>query len=85
MEKGQTFDIEIDGVLKTAELLDIVDYKEGRYAVYFTENDETTNNLYVSKIIKDNEGNDELVDVEDIEVKTYILEIIHEAINRWGV
>lgn len=82
MKQGQIFDIEIDGVLKSAELLDIVDYKEERYAVYFTENDETTSNIYISKIVKDSNGNDELVDFDDEEVKNYILKIIHDTINR---
>ena len=84
MQKGQTFEVEIDGVIKTAELLDIIEYKEENYAVYFTEKDEKTNDLYVSKVVKDSEGNDELVDTDDEEAKIYILEIIHELINKWG-
>lgn len=82
MQKGQTFEVEIDGVIKTAELLDIIEYKADRYAVYFTEKDEKTNDIYVSKVIKDSEGNDELVDTDDEEAKIYILEIINKSINR---
>ena len=82
MDKTQKFDIEIDGVLKQAELIDILEYQDERYAVYFTENKEDTNDLYVSKVIKDENGNDELIDVENEEVKEYILRIIHETINR---
>ncbi|MCH5166677.1 MAG: DUF1292 domain-containing protein [Erysipelotrichales bacterium] len=81
MEKGQIFDIEIDGVLTSAELLDIVDYNDASYAVYSVEINSDANNLYVSKVIKDANGNDELVDVEDEEVKSYILNIVNEAIN----
>ena len=82
MEKGQIFDVELDGVLNKAELLDIIEYKEERYAVYSIENDKNTNNIYVSRIIKDRDGNDELVDIENDEIKSYILRIIHETINR---
>ena len=82
MEKGQIFDVELDGVLNKAELLDIIEYKEERYAVYSIENDKNTNNIYVSKIIKDRDGNDELIDIENDEIKSYILRIIHETINR---
>lgn len=81
MEKGQIFDIEIDGVLKQAELLDIVDYNEEKYAVYATVKDEENSDVFASKIIKDSEGNDELVDIDNEEVKNYILNIIHETIN----
>lgn len=81
MEKGQTFDIEIDGILTTAELLDVVDYNGASYAVYSVEIGADANNLYVSKVIKDENGNDELVDFEDEEVKSYILNIVNEAIN----
>lgn len=82
MQKGQTFEVEIDGVIKTAELLEIIDYKEEKYAVYFTEKDEKTNDIYVSKIEKDSEGKDLLVDTDDEEAKLYILEMINESINK---
>ena len=82
MKKGQIFDIEIDGILKQAELLDIVDYKEERYAVYSTPKDEENSDIFASKIVKDSEGNDELVDIDNNEVKKYILELIHDSINR---
>lgn len=81
MEKGQIFDVEIDGVDKKAELIDTIEYKGEKYAVYFTENGINTNEIFVSKVIKDAEGYDELVDVEDPKVKDYVMSIIQETLN----
>lgn len=81
MEKGQKFDIEIDGSLTKAELIDIIEYEGERYAVYFTENENNTDEIFVSKLIKDKDGYDEFVDVEDAKVKDYVMSIIHESIN----
>ncbi len=81
MEKGQIFDVEIDGVDKKAELIDTIEYNGEIYAVYFTDNGINTNDIYVSKVIKDAEGYDELVDVEDPKVKEYVMSIIQESLN----
>lgn len=82
MEKGQIFDVEIDGVDKKAELIDTIEYNGEEYAVYFTENGANTNDIYVSKVIQDAEGYDELVDVEDPKVKEYVINIIQESLNN---
>lgn len=81
MEKGQIFDIEIDGVDKKAELIDTIEYAGEKYAVYFTDNGINTNEIFVSKVVQDTEGYDELVDVEDPKVKEYVMNIIQESLN----
>ncbi len=81
MERGQKFNIEIDGILKKAELIDIIEYEGGRYAVYFTENTNNTDDIFVSRLIKDRDGYDEFVDVEDTRVKDYVMSIIQDSIN----
>lgn len=82
MEKGQIFNVLVDGEEKSAELLDIVEYEDERYAVYSVKNVESNYDLFVSKIKKDIEGNEILTDIEDESVKEYILRIIHETLNR---
>lgn len=81
MEKGQVFEVEIDGVEKSAELIDTIEYEGAKYAVYFTENGNNTNEIFVSKVIKDTDGYDELVDVTDPKVKEYVMSIIQESLN----
>lgn len=82
MEKGQIFNVLVDGEEKSAELLDIVEYEDERYAVYSVKNVESNYDLFVSKIKKDIEENEILTDIEDESVKEYILRIIHETLNR---
>lgn len=81
MEKGQIFDVEIDGVNTSAELIDTIEYEGEKYAVYFTDNGNNTNEIFVSKIVKDAEGYDELVDVDNPKVKEYVMKIIEESLN----
>lgn len=81
MEKGQIFDVIIDGVDKKAELIDTVEYEGNKYAVYFTDNGNDINEIFVSKVVKDAEGYDELVDIDDAKVKEYVMNIIQESLN----
>lgn len=81
MEKGQIFDVVVDGVEQKAELIDIVEYEGARYAVYSIDVDEEASEIYVSKIVTDAEGYDELVDVAEDSVKEYVINIIQEAVN----
>lgn len=81
MEKGQVFDVEIDGISKQAELIDTVEYEGDKYAVYFTENSANNDDIYISKIVKDEEGYDELVDISNPNVKEYVMNIIEESLK----
>ncbi len=82
MEKGQVFDVEIDGVLKQAELLEIVEFEEKNYALYFTNNDDDTSSIFASEVVTDEEGYDDLVDIEDPKIKDHLLKMIHEVLNK---
>lgn len=82
MRAGEIFNVEIDGVLKSAEIIDVIEYSQERYAVYAVSKDDDMSELFVSKIVTRENGSDELIPEVKEEVRDYILKIVHETINR---
>ena len=72
--ENQRFNIEIDGVDKVAEVLSIDDRE---YVIYSVDNGDETSDIFTSEIVKDEEGYDKLIDIEDEKVKQNLLEIIN--------
>lgn len=76
MEKGD-FIIEIDGINKKANALNIVTIDGKRYLIYSVDNNDNIE-IYSSEIVIDTNGTEKLVDIETESVRQKILEIIEK-------
>ena len=73
----QKFNIEIDGVEKEASVIKIISIDNVEYVIYTVDNGDDTSDIFSSKIVKDEDGYDKLVDIEDQSVRQNISEIIN--------
>lgn len=76
MEK-QKFEIEIDGILKEATVLKVVNIDDRKYVVYTVDSSIENADVYASEVIKDQEGYDKLIDIEDPKIRQNIFEIVN--------
>ena len=78
MEK-ENFIIEIDGINKKSNALNIVTIDGKRYLIYSVDNNNDDNiDIYSSEIVIDTNGIEKLVDIETESVRKKILEIIEK-------
>ena len=68
---------EVVGDILTELLVD-----DDRYVVYSIDKDIDKSDLYVSKIIQDNDGNDIVVSIDDDTLKEKVFLIVNNMINR---
>ena len=76
----QKFNIEIDGVLKEATVVNVMNIEGKEILIYSVNNNDETSDLYYSELVKDSEGYDKLVDVESEEIKTKVINLINEML-----
>lgn len=75
--ENQKFEIEIDGILKEATVLKVVNIDDRKYVVYTVDSSIETADVYASEVIKDQEGYDKLIDIEDPKIRQNIFEIVN--------
>ncbi len=75
MDIGDKFKIEVDGTSKEAELLRIATIDNNDYAIYAIDNGNDTSDIFASKIVKNPNNEDTLVDLDDNE-RTKLTEVI---------
>lgn len=80
MNGCQSFNIEIDGIMESAKLIDVISFKNNNYAIYTVIKDNGLCDIYTSKVVKTTDG-DKLVSFNDNEVKQYILDMINKKIK----
>ena len=71
------FKIEVDGEMKEAELLKTVSLDGENYAIYAIDKGDETSDILASRIVKDNDGKDTLVDLETDDERAKIRDIIN--------
>ncbi len=71
------FKIEVDGEMKEAEMLKIVSLDNNRYAIYAIDKGDETSDILASRVVKDNEGKDILVDLETDEERAKLKDIVN--------
>ena len=85
MEENQKFSVQIEtGEIKEAELLTIVEIDGKQYAIYMIDNDDTSGenvDILASYVMKDDEGYDQLVDIDDPEDREKVAEFIRNLIS----
>lgn len=76
MVDNNSIEVLIDGIKEKAKLIDVIAYKQERYAIYSLLNESGLNDIYISKIISTKSGDKLVNNIED-EAKEYILNIIN--------
>ena len=74
---GLKFKIEVDGEVKEAEVLKTVTIDDNNYVIYAIDKGDETSDILASRIVKDNEGKDTLVDLETDEERNKIKDIVN--------
>ena len=76
----QKFKIEIDGVEREANVVNVMNIDGKQILVYSIPSVEETSELYYSEIVKDEEGYDKLIDVENEDIKNKVIELINSML-----
>lgn len=71
------FKIEVDGEIREAEVLKTVTVDNNNYVIYAIDKGDETSDILASRIVKDNEGNDSLVDLETDEERNKLKDIVN--------
>lgn len=75
--ENQKFQIEVDGIEKEATILKVVTIDNRNYAIYTIDNSVETADVFASEVVKDEEGYDKLVDIEDPKIRQDVFEIVN--------
>ncbi len=75
--ENQKFQIEVDGIEKEATILKVVTIDNRNYAIYTIDNSTETADVFASEVVKDEEGYDKLVDIEDPKIRQDVFEIVN--------
>lgn len=75
--ENEKFKIEIDGIEKEANVIKVLELDNREFVVYSVNNGNETSDIMYSEIVKDSEGFDNLVDVNDSMIKERILELVN--------
>jgi uncharacterized protein YrzB (UPF0473 family) len=82
MNNGDMFKVvDENGVERDAELITIVGIEDKEYAIYSIDRDQDNVNIFVSGLVKDENNNDMLVDIDDVEEKNRLDEIVKKLMK----
>lgn len=80
-QDNQKFQVQIEtGEIKEAELLTLVEIDGIKYAIYMIENDAENVDVLASYVVKDEEGFDKLVDIDNPTDKEKVIEFINNLV-----
>lgn len=80
-QDNQKFQVQIEtGEIKEAELLTLVEIDGIKYAIYMIENDAENVDVLASYVVKDEEGFDKLVDIDNPKDKEKVVEFINNLV-----
>ena len=83
MEVKETFImIDENGNEKEAEIITIIEIDNKEYVIYAVNKNEESDNIFASRIIKDENGNDVIKSIENQEEKNKVFEIIKELLSN---
>ena len=71
------FKIEVDGEMREAEVLKTVSVDNNDYVIYAIDKGDETSDILASRIVKDNEGNESLVDLENDDERNKLKDIVN--------
>lgn len=70
-----------NGVESDAEIVTVFTYKERDYIVYTIDKNEEDTDVFVSRLVKDSEGYDEIQDIEDENERLEVQNIVNELLD----
>ena len=70
-----------NGIERQAEVITSFDYKDKTYLIYSIDVDGDNAGVFVSKLLKDNEGFDLIEDIDDENEKNEIGNIVNELLD----
>ena len=73
--------VDENNVEREATLITVIEVEKKEYAIYSIDRDEENVNIFVSELIKDENGHDILKDIEDLSEKEKITQIVKEIIK----
>lgn len=76
-ENIQKINVEVDGVMKQADVLKLFAIDNREYVVYSIKKDDEESEIFASEIIKDANGFDQLVDITDENAKKNVTELVN--------
>ena len=83
MEEKETFIMKDEnGNEKEAEIITIIEIDNKEYVIYAVNKNEESDNIFASRIIKDENGNDVIKSIENQEEKDKVFEIIKELLSN---
>ncbi len=83
MEEKETFIMKDEnGNEKEAEIITIIEIDNKEYVIYAVNKNEESDNIFASRIIKDENGNDVIKSIENQEEKNKVFEIIKELLSN---
>lgn len=83
MEEKETFIMKDEnGNEKEAEIITVIEIDNKEYVIYAVNKNEESDNIFASRIIKDENGNNVIKSIENQEEKEKIFEIIKELLSN---
>ena len=73
--------VDENNVERESTLITVIEVEKKEYAIYSIDRDEENVNIFVSELIKDENGHDILKDIEDLSEKEKITQIVKEIIK----
>lgn len=81
-QENQKFQVQIEtGEVKEAELLTLVEIDGVKYAIYMIDSGTTNVDILASYVVKDEEGYDKLVDIDNPADKVKVIEFINNLVS----
>ncbi|MCI6002491.1 MAG: DUF1292 domain-containing protein [Tenericutes bacterium] len=83
MEEKETFIMKDEnGNEKEAEIITVIEIDNKEYVIYAVNKNEESDNIFASRIIKDENGNNVIKSIENQEEKEKVFEIIKELLSN---
>ena len=83
MEENQMFKVKDEnGMEKNAELLSAFDMDDKNYIIYSIDNGEEMANIYAAELIEDENGETDMKEIDDADIKNKITDIIDGIMNK---
>lgn len=81
-QENQKFQVQIEtGEVKEAELLTLVEIDGVKYAIYMIDSGTTNVDILASYVVKDEDGYDKLVDIDNPADKVKVIEFINNLVS----
>lgn len=83
MEEKETFIMKDEnGNEKEAEIITVIEIDNKEYVIYAVNKNEESDNIFASRIIKDENGNNVIKSIDNQEEKEKVFEIIKELLSN---